>query len=594
MDNHENFIGKLLDNRYKIEAIVGEGGMSVVMRATDTLMHRSVTVKMLSDNEKSAVERFTNEAKAVAMLSHKNIVSVHDVKVEGENKYIVMEYISGITLKEYLVKKGKLSWREAVHYVNQVLDALSHAHSHGVIHRDIKPENVMLLRDGTIKVIDFGIAKIPESKSITVIDKAIGTVNYISPEQASGKGSSDKSDIYSTGIMLYELVTGKLPFVSGSSVSVAMMHVSSEPAMPRSICESLPEGLEQIIIKAMSKSPDRRFGSARAMKKALEFLLLNPETKFKERVVLGPDGKPITGTGALQSSSDATAPKTTAEKNANDDDEEAPKNSMLPIILGVTLAFFTVAVICLFYAMSKFGIGELLSETPRDNAENTVIIPSLVGETYTDWLSTELENDGYILSVEYVYERTAAKGTIISQEPYAKSERKITDNGVPLKIYVNKGSSDMILDDYCITDEREASFTIRGLGLRVETVREYSDTVISGYIIRTEPEPGTTVQPGDTITLYVSMGQEEYSVKMPNIIGMTASQAERELIKKEISVGERTYAPSDEYPDGTVIGASIDADTLITPKETTVDLVISKSDIENDATPTISQEENDD
>lgn len=584
MDNHENFIGKLFDGRYKIEEIVGEGGMSVVMRATDVQMKRNVTVKLLSDNDASSAERFTNEAKAVAMLSHKNIVSVYDVKLDGENKYIVMEYISGITLKEYLTKKGKLSWREAVHYANQVLDALSHAHSHGVIHRDIKPENVMLLRDGTIKVIDFGIAKIPDSKSITVIDKAIGTVNYISPEQASGKGSSEKSDIYSTGIMLYELVTGKLPFVSGSSVSVAMMHVSSEPPMPRSICKDIPEGLEQIIIKAMSKSPERRFGSARAMKKALEFLLLNPETKFKEKVVLGPDGKPITGTGAAGGR--PINPPDTKRDDDEEDTEEEGRASMLPIILGVTLAFFTVAVICLLVAMSKFGIADLLSDDPRDSADDTVVIPALVGETYADWLVEELEGDGYILTVEYVYEKTASKGEIISQEPYAKSERKITENGVPLKLYVNSGSSDMVLPDYCITDEREAAFTIRGSGLKVISIKEYSDTVLSGYVIRTDPEPGTIVQPGDTITLFVSMGQETYSVKMPDVIGMTVAMAERELIKKGLSVGGRTYASSDEYPNGTVIKTSIKAGEEVVPKTTTVDLVICKNDVRNEATRT--------
>ncbi len=579
MDNHENFIGKLLDGRYRIESIVGEGGMSVVMKATDTKKNKTVTLKMLnisdSSEDKNAVERFTSEAKAVAMLSHKNIVSVYDVQLEGENKYIVMEYISGITLKEYLTKKKRLAWREAVHYVNQVLEALAHAHSNGIIHRDIKPENVMLLRDGSIKLIDFGIAKLPDSKSITVIDKAIGTVNYISPEQASGHGSTDKSDIYSTGIMLYELATGKLPFVSGSSVSVAMMHVSSEPAMPRSICDSIPVGLEQIIIKAMMKSPERRFGSALAMKKALEFLLLNPETKFKEKVVLGADGKPIVGTGAAQGTANTAIPE---NDSSDDDNDTGDRASMLPIILGVTLAFFTVAVVCLFYAMNKFGISELLSTDPRDNIDNTLTVPALVGETYTEWLGEELENEGYTLTVEYIYNLEAQKDEIISQEPSADSQRKISENGVPLKIYVNSGNSEIVLDDYSITDQREASYSLDALGLKTVTVEEFHDTVINGYVIRTEPVEGTIVQPGDTITLYVSKGQEKNTVKMPGIIGMTVSQAERELIKKGIAVNKKTYAPSAQYPDGTVIGASIAEGTAVTPKSTSVDLVISKTE----------------
>ncbi len=581
MDN-ENFIEKLLDNRYLVESIVGEGGMSVVMKAQDRQTGKTVTIKMLSDKiagDETTLERFTNEAKAVAMLSHKNIVSVCDVSLEGQNKYIVMEYINGITLKEYLTKKGKLPWKEAVHYIVQLLDALSHAHSNGVIHRDIKPENIMLLRDGTIKVIDFGIAKIPDSKSITVIDKAIGTVNYISPEQASGKPSSVKSDIYSTGIVLYELTTGKLPFVSGSSVSVAMMHVSSEPAMPKTLCPELPTGLEQIIIKAMSKSPDRRFGTASAMKKALEFLLLNPDAKFKEKAVFGPDGKPITGTGALPASHHGM-------QNTDDEDDEESGTSMLPIILGVTLAFFTVAIGCLIFAMGKIGIGDLLSTDPRDNPENTLTVPALVGEVYTDWLSDDLENDGFLVTVEYMYDSEAEKDEIVRQEPEADSERKIIDTGVPLKIYVNSGSSDIILDDYAIVDEREAMFSLDGLGLKYVIEREFSDTVIMGYVIRTVPSEGTTVQPGDTITLYVSEGQEDVEVVMPPIIGMTISQAERELIKEGISIGARTYAPSDEYPDGTVIASSVEPGTTFVPKNTPVELIISKTDTTDEAVET--------
>lgn len=590
MDNHENYIGKLFDKRYLVESIVGEGGMALVMKAKDTTNGKTVTVKLLTDNEKTAVERFTIEAKAVALLSHKNIVSVHDIHLEGDAKYIVMEYISGITLKEYFDKKGKLEWHEAVHYINQVLEALEHAHSKGVIHRDIKPENVMLLRNGEVKLIDFGIAKLPDSKSITVIDKAIGTVNYISPEQASGRPSSEKSDIYSTGIMLYQFVTGSLPYVSDSSVSVAMMHVSSEPPMPTSLCKTLPIGLEQIIIKAIMKSPERRFGSAQAMRKSLEYLLLNPEIKFKEKVVLGSDGKPITGTGASENKN-KTNIKNHVEENEMRADEEQGRTSMLPIILGVTLAFFTVAVISLLVAMNKFGIVDLLSLEPRDNEENTVIIPQLVGETYTQWLSDELTGDGYLLEVKYVTNIEAEKDEIISQEPSAKSERKIMENGIPLTLYVNTGSSEILLDDYRITDEREATFVLEELGLHTKVIEEFSDTVINGYVIRTEPSAGTVLKVGDTVTLYVSKGQEKNTVKMPNIIGMTVSQAERELVKKGISVSSRSYAPSDEYPDGIVIGVSINEGELVTPRFTSVDITISKSDVNTEATETMNTTE---
>ena len=451
MENHENLIGKILGARYRIESIVGEGGMSVVMRAYDAVEAKDVTIKLLNlrdNSDQNAVERFTNEAKAVALLSHPNIVSVYDISLDGPSKYIVMEYIKGITLKEYLNKKGRLEWREAVHYINQILAALSHAHEKGVIHRDVKPENVMLMRDGNIKVIDFGIAKLPDSKSLTVIDKAIGTVNYISPEQASGQGSTEKSDIYSTGIMLYELVTGQLPFVSASSVSVAMMHVSSEPAMPSSICESIPTGLEQIIIKAMMKSPDKRFGSASSMKKALEYLLEHPTIIFKENGATDADGKPILSTGAAQNIANNTViteeistdikdkndsantsdrQKNDAQEDNENDDEYGYSNkarsSMLPIVLGVTAAFFTIAILFAILAFNKFG-SIVTSDTPRDSETNTLAVPNLVDKQYSEDLYKELTNMGFNVTIKEVTNVKVEDGYIISQEPLAFSKRK--------------------------------------------------------------------------------------------------------------------------------------------------------------------------
>ncbi len=578
MEKFEKLIGTVIDGKYRIEEIVGKGGMSVVMRAVCVADERTVTVKILNEDteEENVYSRFVNEAEAISRLNHKNVVHVLDVKTQkdSEYKYIVMDYIDGITLKEYLEKKGRLSWKEAVHYVVQVLDALSHAHEHKVLHRDIKPENIMLLRDGTIKVIDFGIAKLPESTSLTMTNKAIGTVYYISPEQANGE-ANEQSDIYSTGITLYELVTGKLPFFAKASITVAMMHISSEPTPPTEICNEIPKGLEQIIIKAMMKDPSLRFGKASAMKRALSYLLEHPDTVFKEDTVIGSDGKPIRGTGAVKQDADSL-PKDTEEE----DDEEDTRTSMLPIILGVTLAFFTVAIVCLIIAINKLGIDKMiLPETNIDNSDNTLIIPNLVGDIYADWLVEDLQNDGYKVTVQYDYYEDAEKNEIMNQDPSASSERRYMENGVPLKIYVNTGSSDIILDDYSITDERQAKFKLEEVGLKSVTVEEYNDTVIAGYVIRTEPISGTTLQPGDTVTLYVSKGQEKNTVKMPEILGMTVSQGERELIKKGISVGTKTYAPSDQYPDGVIIGVSINAGTPVTPKFTSVDLVISKTEI---------------
>lgn len=588
MEKFEKLIGTVIDGKYRIEEIVGRGGMSVVMRAVCVADGKTVTVKILNEDteEENVYSRFVNEAEAISRLNHRNVVHVLDVETrkESEYKYIVMDYIDGITLKEYLEKKGRLGWKEAAHYIVQVLDALSHAHEHKVLHRDIKPENIMLLRDGTIKVIDFGIAKLPESTSLTMTNKAIGTVYYISPEQANGE-ANEQSDIYSTGITLYELVTGKLPFFAKASITVAMMHISSEPTPPTEICSDIPKGLEQIIIKAMMKDPSLRFGKASAMKRALSYLIEHPETVFKEDTVIGSDGKPIRGTGAVKQDAENT-PKDTEE----DEEDEDTRTSMLPIILGVTLAFFTVAIVCLIIAINKLGIDKMiLPETNIDTSDNTLIIPNLVGDIYADWLVEDLQTDGYKVTVQYDYYENAEKNEIMNQEPSASSERRYMENGVPLKIYVNTGSSDIILDDYSITDERQARFKLEEVGLKSVTVEEYNDTVIAGYVIRTEPISGTTLQPGDTVTLYVSKGQEKNTVKMPDILGMTVSQGERELIKKGISVGTKTYAPSNQYPDGVIIGVSINAGTPVTPKFTSVDLVISKTEIASEPTETAAQ-----
>lgn len=615
MDNRENLIGKVLGDRYIVESIVGEGGMSIVMKALDKLDSKEVTIKLLNLNNNSdstAIERFTNEAKAVAMLSHPNIVSVHDVSLDGSDKYIVMEYIDGITLKEYLDKNARLDWREAVHFIKQVLNALSHAHEKGIIHRDIKPENVMLLKDGSIKVIDFGIAKLPDSKSLTITDKAIGTVNYISPEQASGSASSEKSDIYSTGIMLYELVTGQLPFVSASSVSVAMMHVSSEPAMPSTICDSIPKGLEQIIIKSIMKSPDRRFGSASAMKKALEYLLLHPAAIFKETPMKDKDGNIITGTGAYKNTGNNTVitseissdsenisekpignsiankirPGIIRKKSADDsfinnaDDDyysDEQRSSMFPIILGVTLAFFTVAILFAVLAYNKLGISSMFSSNHRDSAEDTLTVPLLIGREYTEDLFITLSDMGFNVTVTEVSNDNVNIGYIVSQDPLADSTRKKNPKGVGISIEVSTGTSEIVLKDYTHFDSSNVSLELSRLGLVPKVKTEHNDTVISDHVIRTEPVSGTTLIKGDEVTLYVSLGPSDVSVKIPeDVIGLSYKEAERLLQSNGITVdNERSYEYSDIYAKNVVISTSPKPGSSVSATKDKVRLILS-------------------
>jgi len=613
MENHEYLIGKILGDRYKIEAIVGQGGMSVVMKAVDMTSSAEVTIKLLNvqgNEAHNAVERFINEAKAVSMLSHPNIVSVSDVVLEGPDMFIVMEYIKGITLKEYLDQKGRLEWREAVHYVNQVLAALAHAHEKGVVHRDIKPENVMLQSDGTIKVIDFGIAKLPDSKSLTVIDKAIGTVNYISPEQASGNGSTEKSDIYSTGIMLYELVTGQLPFVSASSVSVAMMHVSSEPAMPSSICDSIPKGLEQIIIKSMMKNPDNRFGSANAMNKALSYILAYPETVFKSTAV-GPDGKPILGTGAVGvvggsntvitheispgNDDENTVPPfygasitdndiTDDEEDEEEDDEfsyvKPAKSSMFPIILGITLAFFT---ILLFFGLAAWNntigdgadirnsISEIVNPTkPRDTEENSIRVPAVEGLKYSPELEEKLTAAGFNVTKKEAANEKVAEGLIISQEPEANYLMKKNPDGIDLTIIISKRPK-IILDDYYNYPAIDVKNTLDKSGIKTNIVDENSETVIKGSIIRTEPRSGAELLEGDTVRLVVSSGSIVIgTVKtVPYVVNSTKKEAEARFNTDKIkyTIAEKY---SDDYDAGVVCetlpegGTEIDISSRVT------------------------------
>jgi len=284
-EQYKEYIGTVLDERYLIDGLIGVGGMAVVFEARDTFINNNrVAIKMLKTevaSDEIMVKRFKNESKAESMLKHRNIVDIHDVSVKGKEKYIVMEFVEGITLKNYLKgKDGPLSFEEITCYTRQILKALSVAHESGIIHRDIKPQNIMVLQNGLIKVMDFGIAKLPNAETVTVSDKAIGTVYYMSPEQASGKRIDSRSDIYSLGAMLYELATGQLPFTGETPLSVVLKQINEDPVPPRKINKEIPVGLEQIILCAMSKKPQDRFQSADIMLDFMKQLHKNKDIKF--------------------------------------------------------------------------------------------------------------------------------------------------------------------------------------------------------------------------------------------------------------------------------------------------------------------------
>ena len=558
MESYERFVGQTLDGRYNIDRIVGVGGMALVFRAFDTVTHRTVAIKMLKEEtakDEAAVKRFINESKAVAMLSHPNIVSIYDVSVKDEFKYIVMEYIEGVTLKSYMSEKGALPLSETISFGEQILKALMHAHERGIVHRDIKPQNIMLLQNGVIKVTDFGIAKLPNTETITMTDRAIGTVYYISPEQASGLEIDSRSDIYSMGVMLYEMATGTLPFTGDSPVSVALMQVRDIPKPPTEVDPSVPRGLEQIILTAMEKSPDKRFRTAGQMCRWLEMIKRDPKTVFK------PLASPI----EPRDNSDEPKKKKKLRKKRNYLDA-----SMFPIILGVAFAFLIACIISAYYLWT-----EVLFNDELDNSY-VMTVDNFIGLEYYADMQTELAEKNYSVTFEFVYDSDLPAGTIISQDPEANERRRVEPGRkyCDLTLTVSRGIETFTLPDFLMQDNRTVADTLsKSYGIISVVVEEYNTAVGAGLVYRTEPASGATVTTGDTVTLYVSLGAKVGNKQVPDFYGMSERNARVQMEKNNLVVGKVDYEYSSE-PAGTVIRQSRVATTVVA-EGTSIDFVVS-------------------
>ena len=583
MEHKDPYIGKMLDNRYEILERIGTGGMAIVYKAKCHRLNRLVAVKILKSDlaqDEDFRRRFNAESQAVAQLSHPNIVSVYDVSKGGDIEYIVMELIDGITLKQYMEKRGQLNWRESLHFITQIMRGLSHAHSRGIVHRDIKPQNVMVLRDGSVKVADFGIACLANSAN-TLTQEALGSVHYMSPEQARGDRTDARSDIYSAGVVLYEMLTGRLPFEGDNAVSVAIQHLSSVPLSPREINPDVPEALELICMKAMASDLEKRYASADEMLADLEEFRKNPEVDLDftiEDLHRETVDEPTQYIPAVH-----TVSKAQKMQEADDEEEEEASPHKLGTRKLLTIIGAAVAAVALIVLLWHAIFSDLLGgeQTPTE-----YVVPYLIGMTIDE--ANEDENVKGIFTIEQIGQRASSKyaaGQIIEQSP--ERGKTVKGNRV-ISVFVSSGAKTEKMPNLINKEYRDATLQLTNLDLNLvvnDPVEEYSN-ITKGYVIRTIPEYGETLQEGDSVTLVVSKGEQPKPVTVLSFIGIDIEIVRQQVTQTGLVVGEVTQRASDE-PYGTVIEQSINAETKV-DAGTTINFVISEGpampDYGNDAT----------
>ncbi|SCJ13937.1 Serine/threonine-protein kinase PrkC [uncultured Flavonifractor sp.] len=600
----DQYIGKLLDNRYEILERIGSGGMAVVYKARCHRLNRLVAIKILKSDLAQDAEfrrRFHDESQAVAMLSHPNIVAVYDVSHSDDLDYIVMELIDGITLKQYMQKKGEpLNWREALHFITQIMKGLSHAHSRGIIHRDIKPHNIMVLRDGSVKVADFGIARLTSAAQNTLTQEALGSVHYISPEQARGSYIDARSDIYSAGVVLYEMLTGRLPYEGDSPISVAIQHINSIPLSPREINPDIPEALEEITMKAMASNVDQRYVSADAMLVDLEEFRKNPSINFDYADVdlLNSNDEPTqvmktggthntfhgTGSGAARQTAgnsqgrgiqEPQRRRKSREEDYEDDYDDydrhgrSEKGSPVPVILAIGAIIIFLAGIGYFLWVSF--LGPLLN--PNIPLYTT---PQVVGMTLEEAQndSAVLEN-GFTVEIEKTVESEEyPEGEIIEQSP--DSGTQVQSGERTIKVTVSGGSaSDIKMGDYENKKLDEVKTLLESKGIVVKVEEQASEEVTKDYIISQSPEEGTALKAGDEVTLVVSTGPDLEPIPMIDLRGQPLEQAKKWLEKMDLILGTPVEVYDDVQPAGYVVSQDKEPRTEVLPK-TIVNLTVSK------------------
>lgn len=560
----DNYVGKRLDGRYEVQEIIGVGGMSVVYKAYDNVDDRIVAVKVLKD-EYSANEdfkrRFKNESKAIALLSHPNIVKVYDVNFGEKLQYIVMEYIDGITLKEYINKQGAITWNDALFFMTQILRAVQHAHDKGIVHRDIKPQNIILLSTGNIKVTDFGIARFSRSETKTLTEQAIGSVHYIAPEQAKGEFTDERADIYSLGVVLYEMLSGDVPFEAESAVSVALMQLQADAKRLTDINADIPLGLEQICIRAMQKNPLDRYQTATEMLLDIEEIIKNPKTTFNYGVQIDSNPTKVIKPAPVKPIEPAPAP---VEYEDEYDNKERKKKIATVVTIGIIVLIAAIVLVVMAFTNGM--------------QKNTLRLENFVGMSYDEIIdAADKGTYKYKFIQEQVQTEEASPGIVIRQSPEVGS--KVLE-GSEVTLYVAAAKDGIQIPNvYGYTLSQAKSYLERAGFINFKTLSVSSENVEEGKVIYTDPKATMVADSSVLITIYVSTGPsttEIKSLKMPGVYGLTQSGA-RAFLEKYGFTNISFITQDSEMPKGVVISQSpAEGDTV---KETdSIKIVISSGE----------------
>jgi len=553
MSNKVNWrIGKVLDNRYEIKAVVGVGGMAVVYKALDVKLKRNVAIKVLQDDvamDEESRRRFRTEYQAVAMLSHPNIRAVYDVVASGDTEYIVMEYVDGINLKQYLKMRDALTWKEALHFASQISRALSHAHSKGIIHMDIKPQNIMLPKDGTAKVADFGIAMVEDAPESSDSDEAVGSIHYISPEQARNENIDARTDIYSLGVVMYEMLTGRLPFDGTTAAEVAVQQYSVIPEAPSVLNPGIPEELEEITLKAMQPDPKDRFQSAEEMLAALDDFRKGMTSPLLERSMAA-----ATETGVMQRGEklhlirrDVPRISSAGELSREAFVRRRARASKISMLLGMGL------VLCFAVFLGSFVWNYWMRELFID-AER-ISVPDFTNHSADEIRSDESFSELFSFDVVYQADANKAVGTIIKQDPAAGTSRMIVSDGIDVTLYVSSGIELVTIPDVINDYYSDAQVRLQEAGLNVMTELASSDVITQDYVIGITPNVGAAVSSGTFVTLTVSAGPNVEYVPMPELRGAEKGAALQTLAELGLicTENEITYVSSTEEEMGVVL-----------------------------------------